>query len=84
VRKFSSLLLFIIFAKISSSSATSLPEMVSLSIFYYIAASFQLTLQEMKPNNGYWIIKNIYSTSSGIFLGKENKILIPATCQKLW
>jgi hypothetical protein len=61
VRKFPSLLLFILFAKISSSSATSLPEIVSLSIFYGIAANIHLTFQEIKQNNGYWIIKNIFS-----------------------
>jgi hypothetical protein len=61
VQKFSSLLLFTLFARISSSSATSLPEIVSLSIFYGAAANFHLTFQEMKPNNGYWIITNIFS-----------------------
>jgi hypothetical protein len=83
VRKCSSLLLCILFAKISSSSVTSLPEIVSLSIFHGIAANLQLTFQEIKTNNRYWIIQN-FSALPGIFLGKENKIFIPDTCQKLW
>jgi hypothetical protein len=58
VRKFSCLQLFILLAKLTSSSATSLLEIVSLSIFYGIAANFQMTFQEMKPNNG---LKNIFS-----------------------
>jgi hypothetical protein len=46
----------ILFIKISSSSATSQPEIFFL-IFYRIVGNFQLTLQEMKPNNRNWIIK---------------------------
>jgi hypothetical protein len=71
VRKFSSLLLFILFAKISSSSATSLPEILSLSIFYGITANFQFTFQEMKPNSEYWIIKKYFQHHRAFFLGKK-------------
>jgi hypothetical protein len=43
--------------KISSYSATSQPEILSVSMFFNIAANFQLALQEMKPNSGNQIIK---------------------------
>jgi hypothetical protein len=71
VRKFSSPLLFIVLAKIASSSATSLPETVSFYIFYGIAANFQLSFQEMKRNNGYWIIKEYFQHHRAFFLGKK-------------
>jgi hypothetical protein len=70
--KFSSSPASHLFVKISSSLAASLPEIVSLSIFYGIA-NFQLTFQEIKPSNGYWITKKYFQHHRVFFVGKKIK-----------
>lgn len=59
--KFSSPLLFILFDKICSSMVTSLPEILSLCIFF----------MDINPNKGYWIIKHFSQHRQILFMGKE-------------
>jgi hypothetical protein len=60
-----------VFAKISSSSATLLTEILPVSILHSTAMNFQFTLHEIKPNKKKIGHLQQISASSGIFLGDK-------------